>query len=261
MSTPSRRLQNAPLVEVIAEMRWQLPISAMGQPIDSDWFELEPAVFQALSAAYPERERLQPVGLALPLDMAGEMPLVRYRRSAGGWPVVQLGQGLLTFNVTPPYDGWDVNVRAALGAVMDALATAVPLMRTRQLRGISLTYQDAFRARHGVSDPQTFLQGLNGSSLAAALRNATGGDVSAQVDYQLRLPGEGAARVQCLEGMYNAQEPGQSTEPAAIVNFAVNLPVKGPISPDVLKVFDKAHDVASSLFAAVVPPEIMERLR
>ena len=170
----SRRLENAPLVEVIAEVHWHLDTSPTGEPLDLHWFDLAHQAKGTLSAPYPVVEVLQPVGLSVPLDMLGRVPLLRFRPAPAAWPVVQLGQGLFTFNVVPPYDGWDTNVRDGLAQALKLVLDGVSVLGARRLQAVRLHYRDAFTASHGVNDPDDFLRQILGLPVANRVAAALG---------------------------------------------------------------------------------------
>ena len=161
-----RRLANAPLVEVIAEVHWRIGEEAGEGKSDPEWFKFSYALGETLKPELPFREEVVPAGFAIPLDALGRSPLLRFRPKANTWPLVQIGQGLLSVNATPPYDGWEA-VRAWLRKALDAAADAHPRSSQIVIERAQLQYRDAFSERHGVSSPIQFLQELGLMSLGA----------------------------------------------------------------------------------------------
>jgi|SRR5690606_10833617 len=92
------RLKNAPLLEVIFELRWDME--------DSDWMTypyLHGDIYRHMQKKYPVRS------LLMPPDVPREILIgkVQYRfQSAKGYPLFQLGPGILTFNATDKEYEW-----------------------------------------------------------------------------------------------------------------------------------------------------------
>jgi uncharacterized protein (TIGR04255 family) len=104
--------KNAPLVELIVELRWGSPAAIPNPPQPMVFFGPTPAAdeemfqhFGALMAdkGYGRSERLAPLGISPP-----SQPTIRYRptNTERQSPLFQLGLGILTANALPPYNGW-----------------------------------------------------------------------------------------------------------------------------------------------------------
>lgn len=260
----SRRLENAPLVEVIAEVHWHLDTSPTGEPLDLHWFDLAHQAKGTLSAPYPVVEVLQPVGLSVPLDMLGRVPLLRFRPAPAAWPVVQLGQGLFTFNVVPPYDGWDTNVRDGLAQALKLVLDGVSVLGARRLQAVRLHYRDAFTASHGVNDPDDFLRQILGLPVANRVAAALGA-TKAQLQGQMAFAqgGEAAGSVLLRYGTgQKTAKVGDSPQQAAVMDFIITVPGSGPmLVAALMDKFEKAHSLAEAAFHAVVPPDVMAILQ
>lgn len=254
------RLANAPLIEVIAEVHWGLPAGPMGE-FDPEWFDVQRLALDALRGAFPIAELLQPAGYSVPLEVLGRAPLVRLRSKPNAWPVVQLGQGLLTFNVVPPYDGW-TNIKGQLCDVIAALVPGVPALARRPLKAIRLHYRDAFRARHDAPDPIGFLRASTGLTLQdrlakkvrAARTMATG-----QITLQLEEPAGAVVVVGFGDGQYRSAVA--AAEPAAVFDGVVTLQASGIAEAgSLMQLFERAHDLTHVVFDTIVPDQIQPAL-
>ncbi|MBW4668789.1 MAG: TIGR04255 family protein [Cyanomargarita calcarea GSE-NOS-MK-12-04C] len=100
-------LKNKPLVEAIFEIRWQ--VEQQNQlTIDSNTQFIFGRLFNSISSEYPTYEQLP--SSVIPDNMAEG--LVKHRfRSKEGWPLVQLGTGILTLNDTENYSWVDFKNR------------------------------------------------------------------------------------------------------------------------------------------------------
>src|SRR5579863_2360328 len=105
-----------PLVEIVAEVRWDItglpgvPAQFAGGPIpvpDSSALEIHFMNFASKAAAkgFGLVERVVPTGFPL---LAHQVTL-RYRNVAEveGVPLFQLGPGVFTANLSPPYKSWE----------------------------------------------------------------------------------------------------------------------------------------------------------
>lgn len=150
--------EDAPLVEVIAEVRWQLlPIASLpGAEIDPHFERGHSKVGAALAKhGFTHSERIVPSDV--PYEFLAGKPIFRYRRAPDLWPLVQLGPGIMTVNITPPYEGWgDFRgiIETAVHVVNDIFGFGLEFSK---IKSCEVRYIDAFTARHGMNDPSAFL--------------------------------------------------------------------------------------------------------
>src|SRR5581483_2894612 len=103
---PEKHLKNKPLVEAILEVRWGLVSHAPGHESDPHYKLLLGRLYDRLQEKYPEHEQL-PTAI-IPDELVGHVVQHRFRTSAKGWPLVQVGPGILTINSTAEYTWEDV---------------------------------------------------------------------------------------------------------------------------------------------------------
>lgn len=95
-------LRNKPLVEAILEVKWSLKKTSSGFPVDPKYELLIGSLREALKARLPHYVRLpiaEVPGLSLPHQAHHQ-----YRLESDGWPLVQLGPGVMTVNDTSGYE-------------------------------------------------------------------------------------------------------------------------------------------------------------
>lgn len=260
-----RTLKNAPLIEVIAEVHWKLASSTAGRPYDPNWFKIAAEVENAITPHLPLMEELQPAGASIPLDVLGRSPILRFRPKGGGWPLVQFGQGIMTINATPPYDGWEA-IRSLLKFVIDDVANTSPSFASVVPERFQLTYRDAFTAQHGIEDTDSFLFDFApiANRKGAELLNAAGCIGSTAVSCEIKgevqsLPNAFAA-IRGAKGNINASS--DPTE-AAILDFVVSGPAFGQQleAAKIIDWFDEAHRIAWSMFSNILPIDFMNKLK
>ena len=160
----TEKLKNPPLVEAIFEMKWTARTSKPAEPVDvtgqvvpslsapDDSYEiLLGQLFSRLEKSYPFTERLQTVPLPVPFA-----PQHRFRKKEGGWPLVQVGPGILTLNDTKNYKWSDFSKR--IKQVLDAFYELHPHKSEILVESLVLRYIDAEPFDYEAQNVLPFLQ-------------------------------------------------------------------------------------------------------
>ncbi|HIB49489.1 MAG TPA: TIGR04255 family protein [Flavobacteriaceae bacterium] len=143
------RLPNAPLVEVIFEMKWKIS----GRP-DLETFQyLHGDLYNELKEKFKFRENLVP--LDVPVELMANNTVFRYRREKKGYPLYQIGPGLLSVNVTDEKYDW-VEFLAEINTVIDAFVAVYPDASKLEFTP-SLAYIDFFPLDTNKDSPMDFL--------------------------------------------------------------------------------------------------------
>lgn len=260
-----RNLANAPLVEVIAEVHWALPGDAQMTNHDPNWFKMAIQLEPAVASRLPVVEHLHPAGFIVPLDVLGRAPILRFRPTNGSWPLAQFGQGIMTVNAVPPYDGWTA-VRDLLSYTLTTAAAASPLFASVKPERLKLLYRDAFTDQHGVHDLDDFLVnqiglvnqvGLNTlSKVVGAASEAHSAEIKADISH---MPNSSVS----VRGSRGQVKASTGLKNAAVVDIAVNgnSQLTTMDINAILSWFDAAHEVAWATFCSLVPPTVMNNLK
>src|SRR5262249_46385506 len=110
-----------------------------GQESDPHYKLLLGRLYDRLLAEYPEHEQLATA--SFPDELVGHVIQHRFRATANGWPLIQLGPGILTINSTADYTWQDFRPRAV--AAVRRLYEAHPRTTDLKLSAITLRYIDA----------------------------------------------------------------------------------------------------------------------
>jgi|ERR1700735_2088367 len=94
-------LSHKPLVETILEFKWRPRLVGEGPTIDADFRLFLGKLYELIIKEYPAFEVLGTA--AAPEQLTPNLVQYRFRKSAGGWPLVQIGSGVLTLNETANY--------------------------------------------------------------------------------------------------------------------------------------------------------------
>lgn len=142
-----KTLKNKPLVEAIFELRWelyeQLPT---GEKVDPYYKVLIGGIFNSLREEYGFSE---PLGSAdVPERFCQYVVQHRFRKSKDGWPLIQIGPGVITLNEATGYTWRDFQERVR--RLVDALFEIHPKSEEltidklvlRYINGIEFDYEE-----------------------------------------------------------------------------------------------------------------------
>ena len=142
--------EKAPLVEILAELRWGLPSFQPGVPIRvtvASPTTQEEAFFARFAEKIAEKgftaaERLVPTGF----PTVGTQPVYRFKKSptSVGAPLYQVGTNVFSVHITPPYQSWDEFEPALLFGIEVLLNTRDTDGKPIDFGGSSVRYINAF---------------------------------------------------------------------------------------------------------------------
>ena len=242
------RLANAPLQEVIFEVRWDLERQE-GAPLPLDpKFELGLGAFREfLKKDFPEVVRKYPE--QIPVQLLPHAASWQFRPKSSGWPLLQLGHGVLTVNDTDLAYDWDTVFFPLVRRALEWLAQAYgesPVFSLAELR-----YIDSVRlADHGFKDWTSFVGGNLNISVNNEFRpNAKVLDTGLHQVYELGNGGQALVAVNSGK---------RENEDAMIWQTAVHQ--AGPFDNNNLLAWaETAHLVSKDLFKEICKPHFYER--
>ncbi len=253
---------NAPLIEIVAELRWAqgaVPMVGTGSSGPALMFPFgQPSSEQFLTSfsnevatdGFIRSERLVPMGL----QAAPGQPTVRFRRdSSGSSSMLQAGPSFFSANSVPPYESWKA-FSPEVGRGVGALLRSRPESeRAFAFNGLSLRYINAFGPFH-----------LDGRSIPAFIRDVLG--------FETRFPPAMADKIQrdsipdaFLQFSVAIDESTrlQGSVGQAVVNgtlsalldlTAVHIGDVAPKEDEVMRVFDRARDLVHETFVEMTKP-------
>lgn len=159
----SIELQNKPLVEAILEFKWRLPPQTPTRiEIDPHYRLLLGRFSEKVEGDYPFHEPLPTT--QIPDAMAAHMAQHRFRTSQDGWPLIQVGPGLMTVNETSGYKWNDFKERC--DRAVRSLSDAHPAKRQFNAQDLALRYIDAVDIDFGQESVFCFLQNKMKTSIS-----------------------------------------------------------------------------------------------
>jgi uncharacterized protein (TIGR04255 family) len=151
---PDAMLQNKPLVEALAEIRWELDSPLPNVHVDRHFKILLGRLYDRVRVDYPIHEQLPTA--TMPDELIGYTVQHRFRRASNDWPLVQVGPGIFSVNATSDYV-WDDFRRRAVSAV-HWLYEAHPDPTVLKINSLLLRYIDARRFDYTNEDILAFLR-------------------------------------------------------------------------------------------------------
>jgi uncharacterized protein (TIGR04255 family) len=149
-------LPKKPLVEAIFEVRWALQQQPQGESVDPGFPIFLGRFYDKVSSDFPEPENL-PAAL-MPEVVTPYVVRNRFRKTKNGWPLVQVGTGILSVNDTESYD-WST-FRPMLRKTIEILFETYPhKIAPLRLSQATLRYVDAVPL-NAVNDDETVMEFL-----------------------------------------------------------------------------------------------------
>lgn len=241
----------APVAEVIAEVLWQLkPLLGSDLAYDSFFDDLTENFRLHFKDQFPHMERIIPA--EVPREILSYKPIFRYRAEKDSWPLYQIGPGIMTANIVPPYEGWPKFfpvVSEGLKALYQSYPSAERHLRPNTLR---LIYINAFGPEHGYSNQREFLQdGLKFTISPPAALNEHIEEASTVInstfDFRLKNQADTFATVRIASGI-------SRENPALIVENVIykNVGATKLSRQDIEDWFDQAHDSNYHIFQSYI---------
>lgn len=122
--------------------------------VDPHYKLLPGRIYDRVKDDYPIHEPLPTSGM--PDEIAGYVIQHRFRKSKNGWPLVQLGPGIITLNDTEKYD-WD-DFKNRIHKLIGAFYETYPQKDNLKISGLFLRYIDAIDLDFSHDNVFTFLQ-------------------------------------------------------------------------------------------------------
>lgn len=149
-------MSSDPLVEAIFEIRWQLDGKGMKPPVDTNYKIFIGRMFDRAIQEYPHHVSLPPANL--PDEISAYIVQHQFRKGKDEWPLIQIGQGILTLNDTEAYSWSDFRKRAQ--NLMKMMFDAHPDSKKLRIQSLLIRYLNGKKFNFEKNDPMAFLKKL-----------------------------------------------------------------------------------------------------
>ncbi|WP_440780179.1 TIGR04255 family protein [Pseudomonas syringae] len=259
------RFDNPPLLEIIAELRWDLPsvvqhsgvptpvLPPLAQSLESD---IEGFAAQIATLGFENVERMVPQGF--PWMTGG--PVFRYTHNSNGQgsreelkssTIFQIGPGVFTANAVPPYTSWDDFEPLVRHGVEAMLSMKFSSGRPKTFLP-SLRYVDAFDTdlTQGMS-LRDFLDSVMGLSIRlpeSLISRSSLSDTEVPMTHVIVPLEFGKLMLQFIDGMVNGRR-------VYILDMAVHFErFERDDVAGIMEAFSGARDVIHEVFVGLTKP-------
>ncbi|MCP5524362.1 MAG: TIGR04255 family protein [Verrucomicrobiales bacterium] len=246
-------LTHKPLVESIFEIRWELTQPAPGVRIDPFYRLLPGRLHDRIQSEYQAYEQLPTAMLSD--DMVPQMVQHRFRKTAGGWPLIQIGPGLMTVNETQNYV-WD-DFRQRCEYAVATLWEAYPKSEELRVEAICLRYLNAVDMDPSKTSAFDFLRENMGVGAGLPESLFESGSIS-----PLPIGFSSRSRLQCSRPKGNASVQFDTglRENRPVLRWETTVisskeDVPSPLPDSIGKWLHEAHEVIDDCFYALVPKQ------
>jgi len=248
----------APLIEVILELHWSLKSlgSAPNAAIDPYYDLFRETFLEKSKNDLPFVEELVPS--EVPIEFISDQPHLRLRPNQSGWPLIQIGPGIMTVNIVPPYNGWS-EFRRFISTALDLLFSSYPVAeKTLAPNRVHLRYIDALGEQYGMDRYTDFVSSHLCAPMPVSPEILDGvvadpKTITYAIDsrFKVKSPEDSTARIRISPGKTRGRD-------AVILEFHCDAGLKGGFqSKDVLMAwYDQAHEMLHTLFDKTVSSDV-----
>jgi uncharacterized protein (TIGR04255 family) len=250
----AERFENAPLVELIAELRWMAgAIAPQGQPQPATII-FAPNQNEAFFMRFGSKIGAIGYGLIDRIVPAGFPPMpfqatYRFRKNPPeeGTTIYQIGNGVFSANITPPYHSWAQFRPVVQTGVEILIETRDPPEAATPFATATLRYVNAFGSKftegRSIAD---FARDVLGFTIdpPPVVRAEIASGVPIRHTLQMLIPLSSGQQMSLIlaEGIVN-------NEQSVIMDISVIAQQPIVVAKDnVMEAFDKAHDIVHRVF-------------
>jgi uncharacterized protein (TIGR04255 family) len=240
------KLPNAPLQEVIFEVRWALQLSEEKKQWGDLEFELASGRLSTiLEHELPVYRRI--VGSNIPEQFLFYRVVHQYWKAEQVWPVIQLGPGIFTINCTDEWYDWEINFFPFIKRGIQWLTQAY--RKPLQFEFASLRYVDGINIKDfgGLGSGWQEFIGKHFNFSFNNLFNTKGNQKQIQINQVFELEDQSALQIQISDGL-------KKNELALIWQTTI-LKKQSYTSEQLVEWADKSHMILHNLFEEMLKPE------
>ena len=261
----------APLIELVAELRWIPQGSAVLQPGAGVQQGATPSIFiggtkqeefymqlgvELYKLGFDRSERLLPPGVPFNLHQA----VYRFRSEQEGITSVlyQVGYGIFSAHAVPPYHSWAEFLPHVVKGIHALLETRPESDKSQPFSQLSLRYIDFFgeklTANRNTSSFFTEVLGISVKFPVAVSKVAASNDLRSLYTRAVLPLGFGDLTLIVGDGQFNNQ-PG-----ILLDNTVSSIAETTPTQDAIMKLFESAHSVLHNIFLELTRPihDLME---
>lgn len=242
------KLPNAPLVEVVAELKWEITSKEELNKIQY----LHGDIFNEVKKEYPQRESIIPS--EIPLELVLNKPAHRFKSNTNkGYPLIQVGAGLVTLNTIDPIYQWETFFEQ-LSALTQTLMDVFPYGKDEKPIYPGILFLDFFPFDFDNNDAIEYVNRFFNLRMDQHFHEASKppNDINFMFSYPIQL---GNLIITLKKGRYAKKEEG------ILLQTRINGNLQKAGFKPITTWFDEAHEICSDLFKKLTEGELYESFK
>ncbi len=253
------KLSKQPLIEVIFEFHWFNKRSFT----DPQYRFLIGSLYESLRDKFSKYEIL-PTANIPPETLPHDVKIVQYRfkNKDYGWPVVQLGPGILTVNMNENYDTWD-KFKPVIEEVLAKFLKSYTEKESLGIDKLILKYIDAFDFKKDTEDVLNYLKEKLHTTVELSFGDDTRKNLLKQTpkNLEIRLEYE-VSEPKGFAGIRFLTVPIKGRDHLIMESFVVSDEIVEDVELSyVSNWLDKAHNITDFIFSSLIRGSLMEELK
>jgi len=240
------KLPNAPLLEVIFELRWKIT----NKNDLSRYQYLHGDMYSKLGNKYPFREPLAPV--EFPSELFVNNPAHRFRTNKGGYPLFQVGPGVITLNTVDETYVWPEYFNL-IKELINTFFKVYPLVELEKFKPV-LRYLDFFKIDPTEINLSEFIKNSLNTNIEQRFYDAS--HPPSVVTFNLSYPTELGQFTYNLKNGTN-----QKSEKGLVLQTGVNGMEFEPDNEKLLNWISDAHEFCSDIFKKMTAGTLYESFK
>lgn len=234
-------LSNAPLLEVVLELRW--PITNKNDLTRIQY--LYGDIYNEFKSKYPHREIVQP--MEIPMELLVNNPVHRYRSAENDYPLIQIGPGVITLNMDKSAYSWDLFLQSS-SELIDSLLKVFTFQKHEYLAP-SLLFLDFFPFNFEKFDAYEFVNEKFNINFSQSFfeKQSNPKNLNLGFYYEILL---GELSITFLRGKNLNQDDG------IILQTRINGSPSAAERNQLIDWIKNSHDVSSDLFKKLTEGEL-----
>lgn len=238
------KLPNAPLVEVVFELRWD--INSQNDLIDFQY--LHGDLYSSIKESFPIRENLVPPDI--PFEALRSIPVFRFRKSTNSYPLIQIGPGVISFNTVDEFYEWE-SFRDEVNSLIDTINKIYPKFESLSKK-TSLIYVDFIKIDKSISNSIEFINKNFNINISSNILTNHPDKILNEVNYTFNyIINNNSLSLNIADGKVN-----DSDFAGLILQTRINSLVANFNTLELKSWLDKSHELSSDTFKSIIKEEL-----
>lgn len=238
------KLPNAPLVEVVFELRWD--INSKNDLVDFQY--LHGDLYSSIKDSFPIRENLVPPDI--PFEALRAIPVFRFRKSNNSYPLIQIGPGVISFNTVDEFYEWE-SFRDEVNLLIDKINKIYPKFENLSKK-TSLIYIDFIKIDKSINNSLDFINDNFNINISSNILPKYAEKTLNEVNYTFNYIVENnSLSLNIADGKIN-----DSNFDGLVLQTRVNSLVANFNTLELKSWLDKSHELSSDTFKSIIKEEL-----